>query len=139
MDLEDYHVDVTKEKRFVGIPHKYVISFAAMMPIGGVLLSLYYALVYHHANTTSTHCNVYNWLPSFSATIGNNYPEVRTPIHRNLLEYANCLLSLLHISPPRLSDIYVENCHRFDDHTTYLGCCSLLLLPPTNGPHRTLS
>jgi len=40
------------------------------------VLCLAIALTYHRETTTWTHCNVENWLPSFSAVIGQHFPEI---------------------------------------------------------------
>lgn len=55
---------------------KFGLILGLFPPIAGMLLCVFIATSYHHANTTQTHCNVDNWLPSFSSAIGNNYPEV---------------------------------------------------------------
>lgn len=52
------------------------IAIGVLPPVFGILIAIAVAVTYHHANATATHCQVANWLPSFSSVIGNNFPEV---------------------------------------------------------------
>ena len=50
-------------------------SLLMAFPLLGLAVCLLIAGVFHHADTTKTHCGVYNFWPSISAAIGNNNPE----------------------------------------------------------------
>ncbi len=50
-------------------------GFGAVPPILGMIICVALSILYHYENTTATHCGVWNWLPSFSSAIGNNFPQ----------------------------------------------------------------
>lgn len=50
-------------------------AVATTIATGGLFLCFLIASTVHHANTTSTHCGVFNFWPSVSSAIGNNNPE----------------------------------------------------------------
>lgn len=75
-ETDDEIVLCEPNKSQLVISHWYFFVVSCSALVIGYISCLLVAIFFHFENTTRTHCNVPNVLPSFSAAIGNNYPEV---------------------------------------------------------------
>lgn len=46
-----------------------------LVPLSAFIFAVSYSIIFNFENATFTHCNVYNFLPSISAAIGNYSPQ----------------------------------------------------------------
>jgi len=53
----------------------YYLWLQILVAISGLALSAILSIIYHFDDVTHTHCGVYNFFPSVSASIGNNAPQ----------------------------------------------------------------
>ncbi|VDD90461.1 unnamed protein product [Enterobius vermicularis] len=54
---------------------KWCVYVVGGLPLSALFICVSLALILHPAQSTSTHCNVYNWLPSISAAVAAYSPE----------------------------------------------------------------
>lgn len=59
----------------VKIPFRFFWILVATLPLASFFLCVTWSLMKHFEETTSTHCNVKNYLPSISTAVGNFYPQ----------------------------------------------------------------
>ena len=63
------------EDEYTLMPWHYILNFGAFCALGGGMLTVVLSIVLHFEDSTWSHCRVFNFLPSVSASIGNNTPE----------------------------------------------------------------
>lgn len=59
----------------LSIPFRWCVYVIAGLPLTALILCITVALLLHPEESTSTHCGVYNWLPSISAAVASFSPE----------------------------------------------------------------
>lgn len=62
------------DRPLVRLPFKNFAVATVLLPLTGLLACIFIALLYHFQDSTYTHCQVTNWLPSISAAI-SRMPE----------------------------------------------------------------
>lgn len=66
---------VSGEGVHLSIPFRWCVYVVGGLPLSALFICVSLALILHPAQSTSTHCNVYNWLPSISAAVAAYSPE----------------------------------------------------------------
>lgn len=67
---------ITVQAPIKSITIQHLALFICCLPLFSLFSCLLIALVWHFDDTTKTHCQVPNYLPSLSAAIGGNMPEM---------------------------------------------------------------
>ncbi|XP_027056888.1 post-GPI attachment to proteins factor 2-like [Pocillopora damicornis] len=67
---------ITVQAPITSIPLQRISLFLCTLPLFSFVSCVLIALVWHFDDTTKTHCQVPNYLPSISAAIGGNMPEM---------------------------------------------------------------
>lgn len=49
--------------------------FTVILPLTALVFNVFYSVLFNFEQATFTHCNVFNFLPSISAAIGNYSPQ----------------------------------------------------------------
>uniref|UniRef100_A0A8R1HIX0 CWH43-like N-terminal domain-containing protein n=2 Tax=Caenorhabditis japonica TaxID=281687 RepID=A0A8R1HIX0_CAEJA len=73
----------------ISIPFRYFVFCIGALPSSALLICVCISVLYHFEQSTSTHCEVPNWLPSISAAVSTQAPE----------KYIWRILIGLHIGP----------------------------------------
>lgn len=105
----------TTDVIFNNVPYTWFCIIEMSSILIGIFLSLFWALIFHYESVTKTHCEVYNWFPSFSSVIGNGWPEIY--IWR---------MGILGLLPCRIFEIFslywfINRSHFFNDYEKYIG------------------
>ncbi|XP_077361550.1 acyltransferase PGAP2 isoform X2 [Festucalex cinctus] len=64
-----------RDRPLIKIPFNVFVTGMVLLPVSGLLLSLFISIVYHFEDANYTHCHVANYLPSISAAI-SRVPEL---------------------------------------------------------------
>ncbi|KAH0567406.1 post-GPI attachment to proteins factor 2-like isoform X1 [Cotesia glomerata] len=68
-------IDEEAPRYRIVIPFKKLAWFTVALPFFGFIFCIVWSVTYNFEHATSTHCNVYNVLPSISAAIGHYEPQ----------------------------------------------------------------
>lgn len=63
------------EKRLIRIPFSKFAWITVSLPFFGFIFCVMWSLIFNFDRATSTHCGVFNFLPSISAAIGSFSPQ----------------------------------------------------------------
>ena len=63
------------QKVYTVIPFPIWGIITCLLPLFGFILCVLIAITFHFDEATKTHCNVWNFLPSISAAVGDSTPE----------------------------------------------------------------
>lgn len=76
MRSENVYKPLTKdETRFIQISLPLIALLIVSLPLGALIFSVVWSIIYNFNDATSTHCHVNNYLPSISAAIGSYSPQ----------------------------------------------------------------
>lgn len=63
------------EKKLIKIPFNLFAIIVVSLPLFSFIFCVIWSVIYYFERSTSTHCDVRNYLPSISAAIGNYEPQ----------------------------------------------------------------
>ncbi|XP_061659674.1 post-GPI attachment to proteins factor 2 isoform X1 [Syngnathoides biaculeatus] len=64
-----------RDRPLIRLPYTIFVIGMLLLPVAGLLLSLFISIIYHFEEVNYTHCHVSNYLPSISAAI-SRVPEL---------------------------------------------------------------
>lgn len=73
--LDDGNINSQSKKNVYSIKFGKFAVYVVFLPLLSFIFCVFWSILFYFERATSTHCHVFNFLPSISAAIGNYQPQ----------------------------------------------------------------